>query len=126
MQNIEKPDALSDVEYHKVKQHTQKGYEYLKANGMNNEIALSIIRYHHERFDGDGYPTALKGNDIPRSAQLTSICDIYSALITDRSYRKAATHADAIKIMREEAANGAINIELFNKFEDVMGAYNSN
>jgi HD-GYP domain-containing protein (c-di-GMP phosphodiesterase class II) len=119
---IDKPDALSDVEYHKVKQHTQKGYEYLKENGLSSEVALSIIRYHHERYDGDGYPTALKGDDIPRSAQLTALCDVYSALISDRPYHRASSPTNALKIMREEADNGHFNVELFNRFEGVMSA----
>jgi len=122
---IEKPDALSDVEYHKVKQHTQKGYEFLKENGLNSEVALSIIRYHHERYDGDGYPAALKGDDIPRSAQLTALCDVYSALITDRSYHRASSPTNALKTMREEADKGHFNVELFNRFEGVMIAQNS-
>ena len=117
---IEKPDALSDVEYHKVKQHTQKGYEYLKENGLSSEVALSIIRYHHERYDGDGYPTALKGDNIPRSAQITALCDVYSALITDRPYHRASSPTNALKTMREEADKGHFNVELFNRFEGVM------
>ncbi len=122
---IDKPDALSEVEYHKIKQHTQKGYEFLKENGLNNEVALGIIRYHHERYDGDGYPTAIKGDDIPRSAQLTSLCDVYSALVTDRSYRKASSPADALKTMKENADKGQFNVNLFNRFEGILVAQNS-
>lgn len=119
---LDKPDALSDVEYYKVKQHTQKGYEFLKHTGMFGEVVLTIVRHHHERYDGNGYPTGIKGDNISRSAQLSAICDTYSALTIDRSYRKATTHADALKIMREEARGGAFNNELFKRFEVIISA----
>lgn len=117
---LEKNDALSEIEYYKVKQHTQKGYEYLKCNGNYGEIVLNIVRFHHERYDGDGYPTGMKGDNIPRSGQVAAICDVYSALIMDRAHRKANSHADAIKIMRAEANSGAFNPELFNSFVDII------
>jgi HD-GYP domain-containing protein (c-di-GMP phosphodiesterase class II) len=118
---LEKNDALSDVEYYKVKQHTQKGYEYLKQSGNYSEIVLNIVRYHHERYDGNGYPTGLKGDSIPRRGQVAAICDVYSALIMDRAHRKAVPHAEAIKIMREEAKGGAYNPDLFNRFVTLIG-----
>ncbi|MDD2853762.1 MAG: HD domain-containing protein [Desulfuromonadaceae bacterium] len=117
---LDKPDALSDVEYYKVKQHTQKGYEFLKNTGKFNEVSLTIIRHHHERFDGNGYPTGLKGDNIPRSAQIAAICDVYSALTLDRSYRKAAPHAEALQTMASEAKGGAFNPELFKSFEGII------
>jgi HD-GYP domain-containing protein (c-di-GMP phosphodiesterase class II) len=121
---LEKNDALSDIEYYKVKQHTQKGYEYFKHCGNYSEIVLNIVRYHHERYDGNGYPTGIKGDEIPRSAQVGAICDVYSALIMDRAHRKANSHADAIKIMQEEARNGAFNLELFNHFVAIVNERN--
>ena len=117
---LEKNDALSDVEYYKVKQHTQKGYEYLKHSGNYSEIVLNIVRYHHERFDGNGYPTGIKGDEIPRSAQVSALCDGYSAIIMDRAYRKAKTPAEAITILREEAIKGAFKLELFEKFAEII------
>lgn len=117
---LEKPDALSDIEYYKVKQHTQKGYEFLRQLGTFGEVALHIVRYHHERYDGNGYPTGLKGDSIPRSAQVAALCDVYSALTMDRVYRKAISHAEAIKVMREEAQSGAFNKELFASFVELV------
>jgi HD-GYP domain-containing protein (c-di-GMP phosphodiesterase class II) len=119
---LEKPDALSDVEYHKVKQHTQKGFEFLKHTGMFNEVALTIVRYHHERYDGNGYPTGIAGDSIPRSAQLAAICDVYSALTTERPYRKASSPMVALRMMREEADSGFFNSDLFNRFEEIIAA----
>lgn len=117
---LEKNDALSDIEYYKVKQHTQKGYEFLKRCGNYSDVVLNIVRYHHERYDGNGYPTGIKGDDIPRSGQVAALCDVYSALIMDRAYRKASTHAETIKIMREEARGGAFNPELFERFVAIV------
>ncbi len=122
---LDKNDALSDIEYWRVKQHTQKGYEYLKRCGNYSEIVLNIVRYHHERYDGNGYPTGIKGDDIPRSGQVAAICDVYSALIMDRPQRKANSHVDAIKIMREEAKNGAFKPELFKNFLEIINERNS-
>ncbi|BCS54436.1 HD-GYP domain-containing protein [Geobacter sp. SVR] len=119
-QILEKPDALSEVEYYKVKEHAQKGYEYLKQTGLFSDVALTIVRHHHERHDGNGYPTGIKGSVIPRSAQLSAICDVYSALTTDRPFRKASTSGEALRIMREEAKSGFFNYELFDKFEDLI------
>lgn len=119
---LDKPDALSDVEYYKVKQHTQKGYEFLRQTGLFSEVSLTIVRHHHERYDGNGYPTGAKGDAIPRSAQLSSICDTYSALTTDRVYRKASSHEDAFKLMREEAKGGGFNAGLFQRFEEIINA----
>lgn len=119
---LDKPDALTDVEYFKIKQHTQKGYEFLENTGMFNEIALTIVRQHHERYDGNGYPTGTMGNDIPRSAQLTAICDVYSALTTERPYRKASSPAEALKLMHDEAKGGFFNYEMFKRFEEIITA----
>jgi HD-GYP domain-containing protein (c-di-GMP phosphodiesterase class II) len=121
-QILNKPDALSEVEYHKVKEHTQKGYEHLQQSGLFSEVALTIVRHHHERYDGNGYPTGLKGSAIPRSAQLSAICDAYSALTMDRPYRRASTSGEALRIMRTEAKSGVFNYELFDQFEDIIAA----
>ncbi|MFA7405379.1 MAG: HD domain-containing phosphohydrolase [Pelobacteraceae bacterium] len=117
---LEKNDALTDIEYYKVKQHTQKGYEFFKSCGNYSEVVLNIVRYHHERYDGNGYPTGIKGNDIPRSGQVAAICDVYSALTMDRAHRKARSHIDTITLMRDEANKGAFNPELFSRFVEII------
>lgn len=118
---LQKPDALSDIEYYKVKQHTQKGYEFLKDTRMFSDVVLTIVRHHHERYDGHGYPTGIKGEDIPRSAQLSALCDVYSALTLERVYRKASSHGEAIKVMRDES-EGAFNPELLAGFIELVNA----
>ena len=118
---LQKPDALSDVEYYKIKQHTQKGFEFLKDTKCFGDVPLTIVRHHHERYDGNGYPLGIKGDKIPRSAQLSILCDTYSALTLDRVYRKAVSHQDAIKSMREESG-GAFNPELLSGFIELVSA----
>lgn len=120
---LEKDYALSNSEYYKVKQHTQKGFEYLSRYGNFSDVVLNIVRFHHERYDGNGYPTALKGDEIPRSAQVAGICDVFSALIMDRAHRKASSHSDAIKLMREAADKGAFKKELFDSFIEITREY---
>ncbi len=116
---LDKPDPLNDVEYYKVKQHAQKGYECLRDLGDFSEITLSAVRHHHERFDGEGYPSGLKGDKISRTAQVLAICDVFSALTSDRVYKKAVSQAEALKTMSTECI-GAFNPDLFSRFADMM------
>lgn len=116
---LNKPDALSDVEYYKIKQHTQKGYEFLMDSHHFSDVSLTIVRHHHERYDGNGYPTGLKGDNIPRSAQLSALCDMYSALTLDRAYRKAVPHQEAVRMMREESGK-AFNQQLLELFIELV------
>lgn len=62
---------------------------------------LSIIRSHHEKWDGSGYPDGLKENDIPFFARIVAVADVYDALTSERSYRKAWTHSEAMKYLKE-------------------------
>jgi HD-GYP domain-containing protein (c-di-GMP phosphodiesterase class II) len=119
---LDKPAALSEMEYYKVKQHPQKGYDVLKHTGLFSEVALTIVRHHHERYDGNGYPCGIMGGDIPRSAQLSAICDVYSALTTERPYRKPSPPLEALAMMRDAAREGAFNAELCNRFAEIITA----
>lgn len=116
---LNKPDALTEIEYHKVKQHPQKGYEILGHAGKFSDVSLNIVRHHHEKFDGSGYPAMLKENSIPRSAQIAAICDTYCAVTTDRVYRNAIPADKALEIMRQEAAT-AFNADLYARFEEIV------
>ncbi len=117
---MDKPDALSKIEYYKVKRHAQLGYEFMQRTGQYSEIALNIIRHHHERYDGNGYPAGLKGDAISRSAQVAAICDVFSALTMDRVYCKACSQGEALETMEEETRKGAFNPEYFNIFAGIM------
>lgn len=89
-----KPGRLTDKEFEYMKLHTIKGCEILdKIEGIwdeeYKEMSYEICRYHHERFDGRGYPDRLKGDEIPISAQIVSVADVYDALVCERVYKKA-------------------------------------
>lgn len=81
---------------------------------------LPIIRYHHERWDGSGYPDGLVGNNIPMLAQVFQIIDIYDALMSERPYKASFSQAQTLKIMREETDRGWRNPELMLQFQSFI------
>ena len=84
---INKPGKLTDGEYEIVKKHSRNGYDMLAQTGkFNDDILLGILQ-HHEKVDGRGYPQNLKGDEIHEYAKIVSICDVYHALISKRSYK---------------------------------------
>jgi HD-GYP domain-containing protein (c-di-GMP phosphodiesterase class II) len=100
---INKPGPLTDVEWLVIKQHTVWGEEMLKnVGGILGEIG-SIVRSCHERWDGDGYPDGLKGEEIPLVARIVLACDTFSAMTTDRAYRKARPASEAVAELRRNA-----------------------
>ena len=97
---LNKPGKLTDEEFEIVKQHPVWGLELLAAVEFPWDIK-PIIRWHHERYDGTGYPDRLKGDEIPLSAQIICIVDVYDALTTTRSYRAAMPKEEALTIMEK-------------------------
>jgi putative two-component system response regulator len=83
-------------------------------------LVLPIIRHHHERHDGSGYPDGLQGVEIPLTASILQLADVYDALTTDRCYRNADPPEVALQIMDEEAARGWWNRELFDSFREMV------
>ena len=80
-------------------------------------MASSIAMHHHERWDGTGYPDGLAGEDIPLAARITGIADVYDALRSDRPYKQAYSHAEAMKIMRSEASAKCFDPVVYEAFE---------
>ena len=102
-QLINKPGALSDDEWDVMKRHTLEGEEMLeKIGGLLGEVG-AVVRSHHERFDGTGYPDGLRRWEIPLAARVISACDSYNAMTTDRPYREALTRGDALAELRRHA-----------------------
>lgn len=95
---LNKPGRLTDEEFGIMKQHTVWGVELLVGIEFPWDIK-PMIRSHHEKLDGTGYPDRLKGDEIPISAQVICVSDVYDALTTTRSYRPAMTHAEAVAEM---------------------------
>ena len=97
---LKKPDKLSNDEWEIMKQHPTIGAEkVLEPNEALRDL-IPIVKYHHERVDGKGYPEQLKGKDIPLAARIVSVADAYHALVSDRPYRKGMPIEKACEILR--------------------------
>ncbi|SNB46022.1 HD-GYP domain-containing protein [Geobacter sp. DSM 9736] len=118
---LEKPEALSNIEYSLVKEHPEKGHEFMSGVEGISETALAIIRQHHERFNGSGYPDCLRGDSIHPSAQLAAICDTYFALTTSRPFRRGTSHEEALAMMRNLSA--VFNPMLFEGFVEMISKH---
>ena len=99
---LNSPEKLTSQEWALVQQHPVFGYERCRALGFHSE-ELGVVRSHHERWDGHGYPDRLAGEAIPHLARLLSIADVYDALTSQRSYRDAWSHERANAHIREQA-----------------------
>ena len=129
---VNKKGRFTPEEFEIMKRHTVLGDEILKeVKNFSEEplikYAREICLYHHERYDGKGYPKGLKGDEIPIAAQVVSVCDVYDALCSERSYKPAYSHETAIKMI-EDGECGAFNpiiLECFNecadKFKKITG-----
>lgn len=96
-----KPDKLTPEEYGQMKHHPENGAQILSlALGMKS--ITPIVLYHHERYDGRGYPEGLAGTDIPLLARIVSLADAYDAMTSNRPYRKAMTEGEALKEVKAE------------------------
>ncbi|MGB6876790.1 MAG: HD domain-containing phosphohydrolase [Candidatus Acidiferrales bacterium] len=100
-----KPGPLTPEERNVIKQHAAAG-EHICSPLKSFRMVLPIIRHHHERWDGSGYPDGLSGDEIPLLARLLQIADVYDALTTKRPYRGALTQQEAWEILQEEVKRG--------------------
>jgi len=95
-QILNKNGKLTEEEYEKVKEHPVTGFNILMKSESLKEIA-KVVRHHHERFDGRGYPDKLAGEAIPFASRLIAICDSIDAMVSDRPYRKALPWSVCVK-----------------------------
>ena len=120
---LNKPGRLTDEEFTIMKTHTTIGYDMMAAAPIHGseplvEVARSICRWHHERWDGRGYPDGLKGDDIPISAQIVALADVYDALTSARVYKPAFPHEKAVAMIVNGEC-GAFNPLLIEILQDV-------
>lgn len=120
---LNKPGRLTAEEFEIMKTHSMMGANMLKDLPVYQEktlmsVAYEICRWHHERYDGNGYPDGLKGEEIPISAQVVSVADVYDALTSERCYKKAFSHEQAMKMILDGQC-GAFNPLLLECLKDV-------
>lgn len=120
---LNKPGRFTPEEFEIMKTHSALGAGMLEQVPFHQneplvKVAYEICRWHHERYDGKGYPDGLKGEEIPISAQIVSIADVYDALTSERCYKKAFTHEKAMEMILNGEC-GAFNPELLDCLKDV-------
>lgn len=114
-EEAQNPLMVEEMKY--VRMHATLGYEILKERGYPEFILQSVL-HHHENMDGSGYPDNLRGEEIPYGARIIRVCDVFSALISDRPYRKSFDQDTAIELMIEEIKN--FDIKVFLAFQRVI------
>lgn len=120
---LNKPGPLSTEEWQIMKSHTEKGYRIAKSSRELDNIA-DLILYHHESWDGNGYPEGLKGDRIPLLSRIIAIIDTYDAMTSDRVYRKACTEVEAVAELKR-CSGTQFDPNLVDEFIDVLQENNA-
>lgn len=107
--------TVDEIKY--VRMHSMFGSELLKQQGFSEEIQQMVL-YHHENYDGSGYPRNLRGEAIPMGARILRVCDVYAALLSDRPYRRAFDRDTAMSLMIEEVKN--FDMQMFLAFQRLV------
>jgi len=110
---------LTEEEWKVMREHPIVG-ERICAPLKSFRLVLPIIRHHHEKYDGSGYPDGLRGDATPVTARVMQIVDVYDALTSERPYKKAFSTADALRIMKEEVAKGWWDPQIFAQFHRLV------
>jgi putative nucleotidyltransferase with HDIG domain len=117
---LSKPHKLTPAEFEEVKKHPLTGLEIARQSKRLPRVAAQIIRSHHERLDGSGYPDGLSAPEISQTVRLSSIIDVYDALTTDRPYARARTPYQALEMMMRET-KGQLDDALLRAFVKFLG-----
>src|SRR6185503_12257448 len=118
---LQKPAKLTTEEYEVVKLHPSIGHDICRPLRTMAPL-LPLIRGHHERLDGSGYPDHLRGEQIPTSVRCLTVADIFDALTSDRPYRRALNREGALRIMREEAGVGMWDSSIIELLDRILSA----
>ncbi len=118
---LDKPGTLTVEEMAEIREHPRRGYEALSAQGGFPPEMLDVILHHHEFLDGTGYPNGLSGKEISDIVRVTTIADVYAALVEKRAYRLQFTHAKAFSMMEE--MGGKLDQQLLQAFRPVAFGY---
>jgi HD-GYP domain-containing protein (c-di-GMP phosphodiesterase class II) len=103
-QILQKPSKLTKKEFKEIQRHPQIGVDIIRPIHLLHDV-VPLIMYHHERWDGKGYPEGLKGEEIPVGARIIALADTYQALTSNRPYRKAFSKKEAMKIIERLAGS---------------------
>jgi putative nucleotidyltransferase with HDIG domain len=112
--------AIEEMKF--VRMHSELGSEILRQQDYSDFVVESVL-YHHENYDGSGYPANLKGEAIPMGARILRVCDVFAALISDRPYRRAFEVETAVELMIDEVKN--FDIRVFLAFMRVINSEDS-
>lgn len=118
---LNKPGKLTDNEYEIVQKHAQHGYEMLIEAQISDPVALDVCLHHHEKYDGTGYPKALKGDEISVFARMGAICDVYDAVTSNRPYKPG--WEPAVSLQRMAQWQGHFDEVVFKAFVKSLGIY---
>ena len=119
---LDKPGPLTEEERQVVRRHPLDGEAVLKLTRQLPDKVMEIVRSHHERLDGKGYPDGLAGDAVPLGARIVGIVDTYDSLTSDSPYRPASSAADALRVLRTEGAD-AYGKDLIQEFIRCLGIY---
>lgn len=101
---LNNPGKLTALEYYIMKEHPVKGVKIIQAIDGMEDVAL-WVKHHHERWDGQGYPDGLCGEEIPVASRIIAVADTFDAMVSNRAYRRALTHAKALEILKDVAGS---------------------
>lgn len=118
---LNKPGALTDAEFARMKSHPELGHALLVDSGLDNAIALDVCLHHHERIDGSGYPHRLAGDAITLFARMGAVCDVYDAVTSNRPYKGAWDPGEALRKMAQW--KGHFDTSIFHAFVKTVGIY---
>jgi len=114
-----KPGKLTPEEFEEIKKHPEIGERICRPLNSLKPV-LPIIKHHHEKHDGSGYPSGLSGDEIPLLAQIMSMADVYDAFTSHRSYRAALTYEQTMNILTKETEAGKFEPLLFKQFKELV------
>ena len=118
---LQKPGRLTDEEFAIVKRHSEFGWAILRTIPGFERVSLLVL-HHHERFDGKGYPSGLRGRKIPLGARIVSVVDTFDAMLSNRPYRKGLAIREIIKRLEPEY-EAQFDGEILQKFFDIVFRY---
>lgn len=121
MSVLNKPSRLTDAEFAVMQSHPERGHALLVASGSIPASTLDVCLHHHERIDGSGYPYRLKGSEISLFARMAAVCDVYDAVTSNRSYKKAWNPAESLSRMAQW--EGHFDKRVFHAFVRSVGIY---